>query len=161
MSSAKISKKKLLRNYPYASTDTSLNRVFKLHHSFCGFFEDAYSARALYIPDIIGNIYPCHPCNSLKNSESVEWTRSSSFRMIHMDDVISNIKTGLKDEPYMILGVKISLAELNNSLIRVFGEGAADIKDFYDIQIIEPHDSNVIPDINYNIESALISHLQS
>ncbi len=157
---SKITRKKLFRNYPYVTTETSLNKVFRLHDTFCGFFDEAYSARPVFVPDIMGGAYPNHPYNKLINADSVEWTKNSIFRFIHKDDALSNITDNdFKDEPYMILGMKSGLGELENSINRVFGGSKAEIQGFYDIQIKEPSVSGVLPDINYNIESALISQL--
>lgn len=157
---SKIHTIRILRNYSYTSTYSMINKVFYLYHSFVNFFVQAYNVYPIYIPDILSNTYKNHPYNQLKNSNRIEWSLNSIFRVIQDEDIITNLlDNDLKKESIMISGMKVSLADLNDKIIQVFGKNSILLENAYEVYIQEPKSDRILSDLNYNLESALIHQL--
>ncbi len=150
--------KKMLRNYTYTSSHKKLNQVFYLYHSFSDFFINGYEVLPIYIPDILNKEYHHHPYNQLKRNEYTEWEKSSLFRVIHQEDVVSHLYD-LQHEACAFAGIKVSFGDLYDKIEQIFGKINSEIEDAYDISIKEPHKIKIISDTDYNLESILIDQL--
>lgn len=151
---------RILRNYSYSSTNTTLNKIFYLYRSFVHFFIKAYGVLPIYIPDVLNTSYKHHPYNQLKNSTQVEWSKKSLFRVIQEKDIIMNLlDQQLEKEAVIISGIKVSLVDLNNKIIQIFGRPPVVLENAYEIHLQEPHHGQILSELNYNLESALIQQL--
>ncbi|MGL5956442.1 MAG: hypothetical protein ACRC0X_07575 [Brevinema sp.] len=155
-----IACKRILRNYSYSSSYTTLNKVFYLYRAFSEFFVKAYQVLPIYIPDILNKQYPYHPYNQLKYADSILWKSASLFRVIHGNDIFTNLQDHpLNQEAVILSGMKVSFLDLHDKVEQIFGRKGIQLENAYDICVEEPTTGQVLSEINYNLESLLITQL--
>ena len=158
---SKISKIRMLQNYPHTTTYPLLKKVFYLYHSFVSFFPRAYGVYPIFVPDILDKSYRYHPYNQLKYSQSpILWANKSLFRIIHKNDIATNLLTyTLNNEPVIIGGLKVSILDLHERVSHIFGKKDSLLDDAYDIIIDDTIKGQILSEINYNLESICINQL--
>ncbi|MGL4677035.1 MAG: hypothetical protein ACRCWI_05155 [Brevinema sp.] len=155
-----IHRKRILINYFYSSSFIPLNKVFYLYKAFSEFFIKAYQVLPIYIPDILNKQYYYHPYNQLQYADSIMWKRSSLFRVIHGNDIISNLRGySLNHEAVILSGIQVSFLDLCNKVEQIFGKKNIQLENAYDIYIEEPTIGQILSEINYNLESSLITQI--
>lgn len=154
-------KKRFLRNFTYKTTDPTLHKVFYLYYSFVLFFDSGYGISPIYIPDILDKDYPYHPYNQLLKGDSVlPWNKNSQFRVIHFNDIVTNLKNiSLDNDTIIIQGMKVSLIEMCDKINQIFGSKEHTFENAYDIFVDDDLEGQILTEINYNLESICIQQL--
>lgn len=157
----KSPKIRFFQNFTYTTTYTPLKKVFYLYQSFVQFFPKAYDGIPIVLPDILDSSYRYHPFNQLKNSKApILWSNNSLFRIIHKNDIVSNLMDNILGEEMVILsGLKVSILDLYNKVSQIFGKNDTPLDNAYEIIINDNIQGQILSDINYNLESICITQL--
>ncbi|MGL4563134.1 MAG: hypothetical protein ACRCVW_04690 [Brevinema sp.] len=150
---------RILRNFYYNSTHPELKKVFLRYEYLMSFIKSAYPILELVVPDLLNKAYFNHPYHTI-SKKTLLWNVSSSFRIIHPNDIVYNLlEHKLEKNDYVISGLIVGMGDLCEKVAQIFGEKPTKFDQAYLINVQDLPPMISLNESNYNLETIFMAQL--